>query len=124
MLAHVILEVVCCLNFEDKDSPAVPACCLKGAGKPGVHCLVDRCLHVGFTDAPHELAFSDANGEIDIADETVWVGFGGDMEPDDISDRTRNELTGLWERIAKKKIKEAYLEYMKRMKEIVGMCRP
>ena len=118
MLTHVILEVVCTLGFEHDDLPVVPGCCRNGAGKPGVHCLLSQCPNMGFTDAPHELAFSDANGEIDIFDEANWVGFGGDMEPGSISDWARNELMCLWERISKKKIKEAYLEYLEQMKNI------
>ena len=41
------------------------------------------------------------------------------MEPEGISESTRNELMCLWESISKKKIKEAYLEYLEQMKKIV-----
>lgn len=118
MPAHVILEVVCSFGFECNDSPTVPTYCQNGADKPGVHCLLNKCPNAGFTYAPHELAFSDADGEIDIADEANWVGFGGDMEPVNISEYAKNELVRLWERISKKKIREAYLEYLEQMANI------
>jgi hypothetical protein len=118
MLTHVILEVVCFFNSECNDAPAVPTYCKKGADNPGVHCLLNSCPNMGFTDAPYELAFSDANGEIDITDESNWAGFGGEMEPDGIFECTRNELKCLWTEISKKKINEAVTEYHERMDKI------
>jgi hypothetical protein len=76
---------------------------------------------MGFTDAPYELAFSGANGEIDISDDTNWIGFGGDMEPEGISECTRNQLVCLWGEISKKKIKEAYTEYLEQREKICAM---
>jgi hypothetical protein len=124
MLTHVILEVVCTFNFEHNDAPAMPTYCQNGADNPGVHCVLNNCPNMGFTDAPYELAFSDANGEIDISDDTNWVGFGGDMEPEGISECTRNQLECLWAEISKKKIKEAYTEYLGQMEKICAMSGP
>ena len=118
MLTHMIIEVFCTLRSGDDNPPAAPACCRDGAGKTGVHCVLAPCPHAAFTDAPRELAFSDANGGVDISDEANSVGFGGDMEPEGISEWARNQLQDLWQRISKKKIKEAHLEYMDQMKDI------
>jgi hypothetical protein len=122
MLTHVILEIVCTFNFKHNDVP-VPTCCYcqNGADNPGIHCVLNECPNVGFTDAPYELAFSGANGEIDISDDSSWIGFGGDMEPEGISESTRNQLVYLWGEISKKKIKEAYTEYLEQMEKICAM---
>lgn len=70
---------------------------------------------IGFTYADYELCFAGEYGIVHTLDD--FVGFGGEMDIDsDInktdyqthSDRLKNE----WEEISRKKIKEAYEEYM------------
>ncbi|MDR1874428.1 MAG: hypothetical protein LBQ90_05355 [Synergistaceae bacterium] len=117
----MILEIVCTFNFEHNDAPTVTTYCQNGVDNPGIHCVLNECPYMSFTDAPYELAFSGANGEIDISDDANWIGFGGDMEPEGISECTRNQLVCLWREISKKKIKEAYTEYLEQMEKICAM---
>jgi len=42
------------------------------------------------------------------------VGFGGDMEPDSLSDEERRSMRKLWGEICKSKIDEAFEDYMKK----------
>jgi hypothetical protein len=112
-IAHLLLEIVCFFNLDTREiKTPVPQLCKYGIGHPGYHCLVGHCRYLGSTDAPHEIAYAGALGEIDISDDAVWAGFGGDMEPDGITDSRRSELLTLWEAICRMKIVEAYDEYM------------
>ena len=119
MLSHVILEIVCFFDLDHNSTVTMPAYCHNGTDNPGIHCILNQCPLMGVTDAPYELAFSHANGEINISDESSWVGFGGDMEPAGISEDTRNRLICLWREISKRKIKEAYAEYIEQMGKYV-----
>lgn len=71
----------------------------------GIHCL--QCSHFSYTKCPNEIAVSNDNGLIECAED--FIGFGGDMEPDDFE--KREEYINVWKRICKKKINEAYEEY-------------
>ncbi|MBQ7263045.1 MAG: hypothetical protein IJR14_04920 [Synergistaceae bacterium] len=127
MIGHVILEVCCLFEFPDEDVSSetqpldLPSCRRNGEGWPGVHCLFGKCPYAGFTDAPDELAFSDANGNVDFSDDSSWIGFGGEMEPNGISEPLRCELKKLWAKIAKRKIDEAYDLYMDEMRSMVPL---
>lgn len=126
MFSHVILEVhckfdPCLLDSLETQQIDVPPYCRKGAGETGVHCLFSKCPYAAFTDAPLELALSDANGDVDVCDGSSWIGFGGEMEPDGISEPLRCELEKLWAKIAKRKIEEAYDLYMDEMRAMVPL---
>lgn len=111
MYTQVILEVYCSFDKEDS-THAIPAFCKYDVKKPGFHCLENNCKHVGFTYAPNEIAYSDHEGEVPTSDH--WLGFGGDMEPEQADEKKLQELKRLWEEICVKKINEAYEEYMTR----------
>jgi hypothetical protein len=109
MISHVILELICACG--DETTIDAPDYC-KQLKKPSYSCLFNDCSYITFVEAPYELAFSKEFGDVDVYDEFSWVGFGGDMEPDHIREQEKSELLKLWEKICKKKIKEAYDEYM------------
>jgi hypothetical protein len=112
-IAHLFLEIHCFYDLKAcKIKNPVPQICKYGIDHPGYHCWAGHCKYLSWTDAPHEIAYSGALSEIAVWDDTVWVGFGGDMEPDGISDSRLAELLTLWEAICRKKIKEAYDVYM------------
>ncbi|MEJ8303112.1 hypothetical protein [Saccharibacillus sacchari] len=111
-LRHVLLEVYCENNTFD-----VPLCCANGIDSPGYHCLSENCPNVSYTYAPYELAYTGEFGV--VPDSESWVGFGGDMFPDDNNETKEAELKKIWEAICKRKIKEAYEEYMEKMKGII-----
>jgi len=107
---HVLLEVFC-----EGDHSESSLCCKAGLEHPGYHCLAENCPNVSFTCAPHELAYSDEFGV--VPDTKAWIGFGGDMLPEEALDM-EPMLKELWGNICKKKIQEAYDEYMAEMKKI------
>ena len=115
MIVHLILEVMC--HYErEKDTvnnPIAPEYCINGIDHPGHHCISNTCKYVWFTYAPNEIAYADENGEV-IIHESSWVGFGGDMEPDNLTEEQRMNCKKLWEEICKKKINDAYEEYMEK----------
>lgn len=75
--------------------------------KMGAYCFT--CSKFSYTICPNEIAVSDNNGLIDCTD--CCIGFGGDMEPDDLQERETH--ISLWRAICKEKITEAYDEYLK-----------
>lgn len=73
---------------------------------------------IGFTYADYELCFAGEYGIVQTLDD--FVGFGGelDIDPDAKEYQKHNEkLKKSWEEISRKKIKEAYEEYMTFKKE-------
>ncbi len=110
-IRHVLLELYC----ENNNSQS-PLCCKKGIGNPGYHCLSENCPNVSYTYAPYEIAYAGEAGV--VPDHKAWVGFGGDMFPDDLDERKEAELKQLWERICRQKIEEAYEEYMRQRETI------
>lgn len=64
---------------------------------------------MAFTDAPYEITYADKMGEINVDNEFECIGFGGDMEPENISEEERQQLTLAWKNICVKKIREAYI---------------
>jgi len=103
---HVLLEIYC-LHEENIE---VPEFCKK-VHKPGFHCIENSCEHRGVTYVPNEIAYADENGL--VSDSESHIGFGGNMEPENVSEEKINSLKNLWKEICKKKIDEAYEEYMK-----------
>lgn len=109
-MKHVLLEVYCENNTSDS-----PSCCTNGIDHPGYHCLSENCPNVSFTYAPHELAYSGEFGV--VPDSKAWIGFGGEMLPDDADEQQEVKLKALWESICRRKMEEAYIEYMEQIKK-------
>jgi len=108
---HILLEVYCGYDCRSKKDSSLPQFCKNGNINPGYHCFENECPFVSYTYCPNEIAYTGVNGEVE--DNESWIGFGGEMEPNDNDESKRKELVALWERICKKKIEEAYDEFMK-----------
>ncbi|MDD1504427.1 hypothetical protein PVA17_16925 [Lysinibacillus sp. CNPSo 3705] len=112
-MKHIILELYCSKSTAiDKEIEEVPSYCKNGFGEPGYHCFENGCKHIGFTYAPHEIAYSAEFGE--VPDLGAWIGFGGEMAPFDADESKISELKKIWEDVCRKKIDEAYDEYFKK----------
>jgi hypothetical protein len=109
---HVLLEVVCSNGFGDEEVEVAPEFCPK-IHEPGFHCLENNCKHLGYTYADYEIAYADKNGLVPNLTDFA-IGFGGDMEPEPYNENKINELKELWKEVCKKKINEAYEEYMEK----------
>lgn len=77
--------------------------------------MFNQCPYVAFTEAPYEIAFSGAFGEVNMSSGDDWIGFGGDMEPLGINSERRDFLIKKWKQICINKVREAYMEYMDEM---------
>ncbi|MCQ4087544.1 hypothetical protein [Saccharibacillus sp. JS10] len=108
---HVMLEVYC--SKFDQEGKTDKECTNK-QGDPGYQCLSENCPNVSYTYANHEIAYVGELGE--TSDSRSFIGFGGDMVPDDANENEEKELKGIWEEICRQKIQEAYDEYMLRLK--------
>lgn len=108
---HILLEVYCKYNWIENNKEPFPEFCERGVENPGYHCLNENCKFIAFTEAPFEIAYAGEKGE--VPDGEAWMGFGGDMQPEDANENKINELRALWESVCREKIKEAYDEYMK-----------
>ena len=107
---HLILEVYCLhgMQFDGYDDSNIPKYCKYGVEKPGYHCMENRCHNVAYAPAPHEIAFAVDNGEVP---HNAWIGFGGDMEPDNLSLQETQYLKKLWEEICIDNINKSYNDY-------------
>lgn len=72
----------------------------------GIHCF--KCSQFSFCECPNEIAVSGEKGSIECDEDCI--GFGGDMEPDTL--QNRDKCISIWRNICRRKIKEAYDEYM------------
>lgn len=107
---HVLLEVYCGYENRKDKSAKLPEYCRYGVNNPGYHCFANECPFKSFTQCPNELAYVGDYGE--VKDGNSYVGFGGEMESYDNDENKRIKLLKLWEDISRKKIDEAYDEYM------------
>ena len=107
---HVLLEVYCGFDYREDKMVKEPEFCKYGINNPGYHCFENECPFKSYTQCPNEFAYVGEFGE--VMDGSSYVGFGGEMEPDDNDELKRKKLLELWEGICKKKIDEAYDEYM------------
>ncbi|MGX7264114.1 hypothetical protein [Enterococcus crotali] len=67
----------------------------------------------GCTIVENEIAYAGKNGFVHGVEDSI--GFGGEMDIDSTienSSEKRKDLIGLWEKVCKEKIDEAYEEYM------------
>ncbi|WP_010503352.1 hypothetical protein [Paenibacillus elgii] len=113
-IKHLLLELYCSQSRieEDDEIGEAPSYCKNGFGEPGYHCFENNCKHLGFTYAPHEIAYSSEFGE--VPDSDAWIGFGGEMIPHDADEAQISNYKKMWEDVCRKKIDEAYDEYFKR----------
>lgn len=99
-LKHFIVEGYC-----DKSSHGGPYPCSE-TGTFGMHCFT--CAKFSYCEANNELAYSNAYGVVETLED--WVGFGGDMDPEDMT--RQEECIALWQKICRRKIQEAHQEYI------------
>ena len=105
-ISHLLVEVFCdqqaCLSKKTLKRDLKIPC--NHTFRCGIGCL--ECPFSSYTYCPDELCLSNSSGCVDL--ESNSIGFGGDMMP------TENEEFWIarWHEIAKKKIAEAYDEYM------------
>lgn len=107
-----MLEVHCIYGLENDST--IPQYCKYGIKIPGYHCVINKCDYVGYSYAPHEIAYANEKGEVDIGDDSSWVAFGGDMEPENLTENEILECKKMWREICRKKINEAYEDYMEK----------
>ncbi|GKS09306.1 hypothetical protein YDYSY3_03060 [Paenibacillus chitinolyticus] len=110
-IKHLVLELYCSQTWSDAKGTAAPSFCKNGIGEPGYHCLDNRCTYIASTYAPHEIAYAGEYGE--VLDMDTWIGFGGEMIPADADEARISELKKTWEEVCRRKIQEAYEEYLK-----------
>lgn len=108
---HLILEVHCLYGINEKQEQNTIAKCKYGHINLGYHCLESECEFAAYADAPYEIAYAGKNGEVA---HDAWIGFGGDMEPENIDSDKLCTLKKSWEKICKAKIDDAYEEYMEK----------
>lgn len=108
---HILLEIYCGFNKRRDKFLKPPEYCRYGVDYPGYHCFDNECPHKSFTQSPNEFAYAGEFGE--VKDGNSFVGFGGEMEPDDDDEIERTKLLKIWEDISIKKIDEAYIEFMR-----------
>ena len=102
-MKHLLIEGYCDGKQSEMD------CICENTFKLGIHCL--SCPQFSYSQCPNEIAMSNHDGVIEKSDD--FIGFGGDMEPS--NDESQEVWIDLWRIICKKKIKEAYTEYMEKL---------
>jgi hypothetical protein len=107
-MKHVLLEMYCNCGTNKKEKPTY----CSGIGHI---CIQNSCKYLGCTYCPNEIAFASSNGVVESFDDCI--GFGGEMEPETNDLNTRDVLLEKWKDICKKKIDEAYEEYMESKKD-------
>ena len=103
-MEHLLIEGFCDGRKTDMKCPC------NGSLEWGGHCI--KCSKFSYTFCPNEIALSDANGVVQ-----KWIGFGGEMEPCDWD--KREKYIAVWNKICKKKITEAFTEFMERKQKIL-----
>lgn len=101
-MEHIIVEGYC----DGSEKQTIYPC--NGVLKMGTHCLT--CSKFSYTYCPNEITISNADGLVE-----EYIGFGGNMEPNDTE--KRNEYILLWNKICKEKIEEAFEEFMRQIKK-------
>lgn len=103
-MKHVLLEIYCDYDEENENEKTI--CC----NVIGNSCMESNCKYLSYTICPYEIAFTGSTGVVESFDECI--GFGGKMEPETNDSSEREILLKEWKSICKKKIDEAYDEYM------------
>lgn len=91
----VLLETYCQKRFAENESKPLPDFC-KGDHVPGYSCLVKNCPYLDFSSAENAFAYI---GEDSSSKEEILLGQDADLR--------------LWEKICRKKINEAWEEYIR-----------
>ena len=99
-MRHLLVEGYCDGKEGEKGCPC------EGTLTFGIHCFA--CLQFSYAKCPNEISISNDEGVIKSIDD--FIGFGGDMEPEDIE--KRDEYIAIWMDICREKIRDAYDEYM------------
>lgn len=99
-MKHLLIEGYCDGEKDEKDNFC------ENTLHMGVHCV--QCSHFSYSKCPYEIAVSDNEGVIVCQED--FIEFGGDMEPVDLE--KRDDCISIWKNICRKKINEAYDEYM------------
>ena len=99
-MQHLLIEGYCDGAIGEEIHPC------KNTFKLGIYCF--KCTQFSFCECPNEIAISGEKGLIE--DDEDCIGFGGNMEPDTLRDR--GKCISLWKSICRRKIKEAYDEYI------------
>ncbi|MDB2154093.1 hypothetical protein [Clostridium butyricum] len=102
IMKHVLLEMYCSLKKENEK----PIYC-EGVGDICIH---NKCEYMGCTYCPNEIAFASEQGIVKSFDDCI--GYGGEMEAEEYNSDETKILLNEWKTICKKKIDEAYDEYM------------
>ncbi|URZ05407.1 hypothetical protein [Clostridium felsineum] len=102
IMKHVLLEMYCKCNTE-KEKPNY-------CDVIGHNCIHHNCKYLSTTCCPNEIAFAGSTGVVESFDDCI--GFGGEMEPETLDSSEYGVLLSKWKEICKKKIDEAYDEYM------------
>lgn len=103
IMKHVLLEMYCDCNTQNKEKPIY----CNGIGHI---CIQHNCKYLGCTYCPNEIAYVGSTGIVESSDDCI--GFGGEMEPKIYDSSEIDILLSEWKCICKKKINEAYDEYM------------
>ena len=90
----ILLEAYCVKRFAEHRSKALPDFCSED-GVPGYSCLLHKCPYFDFTSAENAFAYI---GEDSSSKEEILLPSAADL--------------ALWEKICRKKINEAWEEYI------------
>lgn len=100
LLNHILVEGCCSGKKGNVQTPC------KGNRKMSYDCF--DCSYFGIGTCPFEICITDSEGIARTEDE--WIGFGGEMNPEDWElEKIYKEK---WREICKRKIAEAYEEFM------------
>lgn len=108
---HLLIELYCSYGWNKNKDISIPEFCKSGIGNPGYNCMQYNCPFKSFTYADNEICYAGKLGEVPSS--KSWIGFGGDMESQNYDEDENKKLLSLWEVICRKKINEAYEEFMK-----------
>ena len=78
--------------------------------KMGIYCF--ECQYFSYAECPNAIAYSSKEGLIESEED--WIGFGGEMFPNNCDEV---KCINAWHKICRKKISEAYDEYMNFLKQ-------
>jgi len=109
---HLLLEVFCECEIEKGDSQ--PLFCKKGVGVNGVHCFNENCKYLSYASVENEIAFVGGLGIVESLDNDC-IGLGGNMIPDEVTEKDLEKYKDVWKKICIQKIDEAYETYMKKV---------
>lgn len=99
-MRHLIIEGYCDGKSGEGDYPC------ENTFNLSRYCF--RCPQFSYSDCPNEIALSNDSGLVECQED--YIGFGGDMEPE--NKEKRDEFISIWKNICRKKIDEAYEEYI------------